>query len=162
MRMPLSLHAARVVVRNILVLGHNIIVIIVVFAVMRTVPGPYSFTIIPAFALWIVDAFAISLLLGILCARYRDIPPIVASVMQIAFFVSPILWSPTILAHRGMAIVLVKWNPIYALLEIMRGPLLNAPFDPSTWEAALGYSVLLVGLATVIFIRARPRIAYWV
>jgi lipopolysaccharide transport system permease protein len=162
MRMPLSLHAARVVVRNILVLAHNVIVIVAVFAIMRTVPGVYSFTIIPAFALWIVDALAISLFLGVLCSRFRDIPPIVASIMQIAFFVSPIIWSPTILAHRGLGIVLVKWNPFFALLEIVRGPLLGSPFEVGTWLIALGYSVVLVSLAAISFTRARPRIAYWV
>jgi len=162
MRMPLSLHAARVVVRNILVLAHNVIVIVAVFLIMGTVPGIYSFTIVPAFALWVVDGFAISLMLGVLCARFRDIPPIVGSIMQIAFFISPVIWSPTILAHRGIGIVLVKWNPFYALLEIMRGPLLGARVDLENWAIALGYSALLLCLAAISFTRARPRIAYWV
>ncbi len=162
MRMPLLVHAARVVMRNILVLAHNVIVIVVVFTIMHTVPGPGSFTILPAFALWLVDALAASVLLGILCSRFRDIPPIVGSIMQIAFFVSPVIWSPTILAHRGLGIVLIKWNPFYALLEIVRGPLLGDPLSLHTWARALGYSALLVGLAALSFIRVRPRIAYWV
>jgi len=162
MRMPLSLHAARVVVRNILVLAHNVIVIVAVFLIMGTVPGAYSFTIVPAFALWVVDAVAISLFLGVLCARFRDIPPIVASIMQIAFFVSPVIWNPAILAHRGIGTVLVKWNPFYALLEIVRGPLLGAPFEAQNWEIAVGYSAGLVLLAAVGFTRARSRVAYWV
>lgn len=162
MRMPLSLHAARVVVRNILVLAHNVIVIVAVFLIMGTVPGAYSFTIVPAFALWVVDAVAISLFLGVLCARFRDIPPIVASIMQIAFFVSPVIWNPAIIAHRGIGIVLVKWNPFYALLEIVRGPLLGAPFEAQNWEIAVGYSTGLVLLAAIGFTRARARVAYWV
>jgi len=31
-----------------------------------------------------------------------------------------------------------------------------------TWLTALGYSALLIVLAAIAFIRARPRIAYWV
>ncbi len=162
MRMPLSLHAARVVVRSILVLAHNVVVIVAVFLIMGTVPGSFSFTIIPAFALWVVDAMASCLFLGVLCARFRDIPPIVGSVMQIAFFVSPVIWSPTILAHRGIGLVLVKWNPFFAMLEIMRGPLLGAPLELETWAIALGYSAVLICLAAICFTRARPRIAYWV
>jgi lipopolysaccharide transport system permease protein len=162
MRMPLSMHAARVVVRNFLVFAHNIVVIVVVFAVMHTVPGRYSFMIIPGFALWIVDAFAISLLLGVFCARFRDIPPIVASIMQIAFFVTPIIWSPAVLAHRGIGIVLITWNPFAALLEIIRGPLLGTPLHLMPWLVALGYSSILIVAAAAIFSVARPRIAYWV
>jgi lipopolysaccharide transport system permease protein len=162
MRMPLSLHAARVVVRNILVLGHNIVVIVAVFIIMKKVPGAMSIAIVPAFMLWLVDAVAVSLLLGTFCARYRDVPPIVASLMQIAFFISPILWSPTVLAHRGIGVYLINWNPLYALIEIVRGPLLGTPMTMQIWGVALGYSALLFALAAITFARARARIAYWV
>jgi lipopolysaccharide transport system permease protein len=162
MRMPLSLHAARVVVRNVLIFGHNIVVIVVVFVIMRTVPGHLSFLIIPAMALWLVDAFAVCLALGVLCTRYRDVPPIMASVMQIAFFVSPILWSPGILAHRMSGIVLVSWNPFYALLDIVRAPLLNTSVTGHIWIVALLYSALMIAGSLAVFMRARARLAYWV
>jgi len=162
MRMPLSLHAARVVLRNILVLAHNIVVIVVVFAIFRTVPSLASFSLVPACALWLVDAMAISLLLGIFGARYRDIPPIVASLVQIAFYLTPVMWNPTMLSHRGMSAILVTWNPFFALLDIMRGPLLGHALDPLPWLVALAYSALLLLLTGLVFMRARPRIAYWV
>jgi lipopolysaccharide transport system permease protein len=162
MRMPLSLHAARVVMRNIMVLAHNIVVIIVVFAIFRVVPSLASFSILPACGLWIIDAMAISMLLGIFGARFRDIPPIIGSIVQIAFYLTPIMWSPTMLVHRGLSLVLVEWNPFFALLEIMRGPLLGGALEPKVWAVALGYSAALVLLAGFVFIRARPRIAYWV
>jgi lipopolysaccharide transport system permease protein len=161
-RMPLTLHAARVVIRNFLVFAHNIVVVVVVFAVMRKMPGAQSYMIIPAFMLWFVDGFAICLLIGAFCARFRDVPPIVASVMQIAFFVTPILWSPAILEHRGIGTLLIKWNPFYSLLEIIRAPLLGTPLHLATWAFALGYSAVLVALAGVMFALARPRLAYWV
>jgi lipopolysaccharide transport system permease protein len=162
MRMPLTVHAARVVMRNILVLGHNVAVIIVVFAIFRIVPSLASFSILPACALWIIDAMAVSILLGIFGARFRDIPPIIGSIVQIAFYLTPVMWSPVMLAHRGLSIVLVQWNPFFALLEIMRGPLLGNALEPSVWAVALGYSAVLVAVAALVFIRARPRIAYWV
>jgi lipopolysaccharide transport system permease protein len=162
MRMPLSLHAARIVMRNILVLAHNIVVIVVVFAIFRTVPSLASFSILPAFALWVIDSLAISLMLGIFGARFRDIPPIVGSIVQIAFYLTPIMWNPAMLEHRGLGAVFVEWNPFFALLEIMRGPLLGGPLEPHVWGVALGYSAILILLSGFIFTRARARIAYWV
>ena len=162
MRMPLALHAARVVLRNIFVLAHNLVVIVVVFAIFRITPSMASFTIIPAGVLWLVDALAISLLLGIFGARFRDIPPIIGSVMQIAFYLTPIMWSPTMLAHRGLSAVLIEWNPFFDLLEIMRGPLLGNALETQAWMFSIAYSGLLVLLAGFVFARARPRIAYWV
>ncbi len=161
MRMPLSMHAARVVIRNVFVLGHNILVVVLVFAIMRLLPGKYIFLEIPAFALWMIDAFATCLILGVFCARFRDVPPIVTSVMQIAFFVTPVIWSPALIQHRGR-IFLETWNPMFDLLDIIRAPLLNTPISGTIWMIALGYSTLLVLAASYVFMRFRPRVTYWI
>ena len=161
-RMPLSLHAARVVMRNLFVLAHNLVVIVVVFAVFRVVPSKAVISVIPALLLWLIDGMAICLMLGVFGARFRDIPPIIASIVQIAFYVTPVIWSPNMVMHRHIGRVLVEWNPFYALLEILRGPLLGSPLEPAAWGVALGYSALLVLLSALTFTRARARIAYWV
>ena len=84
-RMPLFLHALRTLMRNVLVLLHNVAVIVVVDIVFAIWPGGYALLALPGFVVWAVDALAIALLLGAFCARFRDIGPIVGSVMQIAF-----------------------------------------------------------------------------
>jgi len=161
MRTPHSVHAARVVMRNMLVLGHNVVVIAVVFALFGTRPGLDSFTLLPGFLLWLADGFAASLLLGLFGARFRDIPPIIASIMQIAFYVTPIMWNPAMLAHRGLAKAFVELNPFYALLEIIRGPLLGQPLNPGAWHLAVIYSLGLFLVTGLVFTRARPRLPYW-
>jgi lipopolysaccharide transport system permease protein len=102
------------------------------------------------------------LLLGAIGARFRDIPPIIGSIVQIAFYLTPIMWAPSMLAHRGIALVFVTWNPIFALLEIIRGPLLGQAIEPRSWLVAILYSIVICAIAGYVFIRARPRIAYWV
>lgn len=66
------------------------------------------------------------------------------------------------LAHRGLTFALVKLNPFYSLLEIMRGPLLGQPLSPQTWAIALAYSAGLIIITGLVFTRARPRIPYWI
>jgi lipopolysaccharide transport system permease protein len=161
-RMPLSLHAARVVMRNLFVVAHNLVVIVVVFVIFHVVPSKAVFSVVPALLLWLVDGMAVSLLLGVFGARFRDIPPIIASIVQIAFYVTPVIWNPTMVMHRHIGRVLVEWNPFYALLEILRGPLLGSPLEPMAWGVALGYSALLLLLSALTFTRARARIAYWI
>ena len=72
--------------------------------------------------MWIVDTLAICLLLGAFCARFRDIGPIVGSVMQIAFFLTPVIWQPE---QLGPSRWMLPLNPFFALLEIVRAPLLG-------------------------------------
>ena len=85
--------------------------------------------------------------------------PIVNSVMQIMFFLSPVIWKPE---QLGPLAVWLPLNPFYDMLEIVRGPLLGEVPSPLVWLGALGYSALLCGLAWFFFMRARGRIAFWV
>jgi lipopolysaccharide transport system permease protein len=162
-RMPFTVHAARAVVRNTIILAHNLVVVVVVFAVMGVHQSLYSLAAIPAFALWVIDGFAISLLFGAFCARFRDVPQIIASIMQIAFFVTPIMWYAKLLENRpGIAGNLIRFNPFFYLLEILRAPLLGTPLTMYWVLKAVLVSAVILGVSAVGFARARGRIAYWV
>ena len=159
-RLPFTLYALRVIVRNVLVLGHNVVVILLVYAVFDVWPGAAAVAAVPGLALWLLDGLACCVLLGAFCARFRDIPPIVGSVMQIAFFVSPIIWRPEML--KGSSAAWLPWNPFYTLLEIVRAPLLGHLAEWHVWASALGFSALLCGVAWLGFARVRSRLAFWV
>ena len=101
-----------------------------------------------------MDAFAACLLLGAFCSRFRDVPPIVGSVMQIAFFVTPIVWRPEQLGARGWWL---PYNPFDALLEMVRQPLLGHEATWQVWGLAAGYSAFFCALAWFGFARVRTR-----
>ena len=159
-RMPFTLYAARIVVRNVVVLAHNVAVIVVVFAIYGVWPGATALLALPAYALWLVDALALAVTLGALCARFRDIPPIVANVVQMMFFVTPVIWRPELVGRDRMW--LLPLNPFGALLEIVRAPLLGEVPTAMTYVSAALYSLLLLALSWMLFVRVRNRIAFWV
>jgi lipopolysaccharide transport system permease protein len=158
-RMPFFLQAIRVVVRNVLVLAHNVVVFVVVFAIYGLLPGTEALMALPGLLLWLADAFACCLLLGTLCSRFRDIPPIVGSIVQIAFYITPVVWKPEQLGARGWWLPL---NPFDGLLDVVRGPLLSQPPSWLVWGSALGFSILLWAAAWLVFARVRARLAFWV
>ena len=159
MRLPFALHAARCIIRNILVLLHNVVVVVVVFAIFRVWPGQHALWALPGAALWMLDAVAACLLLGTLGTRYRDIPPIISSLMQIFFFISPIIWRPELIS-RGHA--WLQLNPFYALIEIVRRPLLGEQASAHLWRLSIIDSALLWVAALLLFMRVRARLAYWI
>jgi lipopolysaccharide transport system permease protein len=159
-RMPFFLYVGRMLVRNVLVLAHNIPVLVAVFLIFAIAPGVTGLLAVPGFALWLVDGIAIAYLLGTFCARFRDVPPIVASVMQIGFFVSPIIWQPTTLSAKWQHILPI--NPFYTLLEVVRGPLLGAAPHFAVWASAFGYSFFIILIAWLLFVRTRHRVAFWI
>jgi lipopolysaccharide transport system permease protein len=159
MRIPFSVYLLQLIARNILILGHNVIVIVIVFVAFRVPMSLNALAAIPGFALWIVDGIASALLLGAICARFRDIPPIVGSIMQIAFYVSAVMFKPEFLGKRGWFLL---YDPFFTVLQMMRGPLLGTIPGYATYLSALTFSVLLCALAWCTFLRVRHRIAFWI
>jgi lipopolysaccharide transport system permease protein len=159
MRIPFSLYIYQLLARNVLILLHNVIVIVVVFIAFQVPVTMAGFAAIPAFLLWLIDGAAIAIVLGALCARFRDIPPIVASVVQIAFYISGVMYRPEMLGHRGFFLL---YDPFYTVLEVLRAPLLG--FIPSTgvYISALSFSAVMCALSWLVFLRVRHRIAFWV
>lgn len=161
-RMPFSVHAARSIIRNTIILGHNLIVIIGLYLIMGKSVSFYALWAIPALVVWLIDGFALSLVLGAFCARFRDVPQIIAAVMQIAFFLTPIMFYPDAFKGHANVTLFMNLNPFLYILEIMRAPLLGTPLDISTVVYALLISLVVVGISLLGFARARGRIAYWI
>ena len=159
MPLPYSVHALRCVMRNAIIAAHNLPLIGVVFLACGHLPGPEAFLAIPGLALIFINAFAVALFLGMLCARFRDIGPIVGSTMQLAFFLTPILWKPRLLGHWEPFMPL---NPFFAILETVRGPLVEGGGPPLAWVAAVIYTLLALAISGAFFIRFRGRVAFWV
>ena len=157
--LPYTVHALRCVFRNAVIAAHSLPLILVVFLVFGQMPGPEAVLALPGLLLLAVNAFAVALFLGMLCARFRDIPPIVANVVQLAFFLSPVIWEPELLGERARWLPL---NPFYTIMETIRGPLLEGGVPPLIWASALGFTLLNCAVAFAFFVRFRGRIAFWV
>ena len=157
--LPLSIHVYRVVWRNLLIFCHNATIFAVVALVFPVRPGWAGLLAAPGLALLCASGLAAGLVLGIVAARFRDVPPIVASVLRIAFFVTPIIWMPALLPGRAE---LLHLNPFFHFLEVVRGPLLGQPPGPLSWVVVVGVAAGGWLAAFALFRRFRRRIAYWV
>jgi ABC-type polysaccharide/polyol phosphate export permease len=159
-KLPFSLHAYRLVYRNVLILAHSCVIIPIVLIIF---PHPIAwirlFEIIPGLLLAAVNGVAVSIFLGMVCARFRDVPPIVASIVQVVFFVTPIMWPPSALGNNQWWAVL---NPLYTVIDIVRSPLLGLPISPHSWSILVIVTLCNCALSFVFFARFRSRIAFWV
>lgn len=158
-RLPFSLHAYRLVSRNLLVLAHNVVIIPVVFLLFRVSVDWHALLALPALLVLAVNGIWISIFFGMVSARFRDVPPIVLSFVQVVFFVTPIFWSPDLL---GRWKPLAQLNPLFAAIDIVRAPLLGTAPAPYSWLVMLVVTVFCGGATFALFARFRARIAFWV
>ena len=161
--LPLSVHVYRMVWRNFLILCHNAAIFVVVAVVFAIWPGWTGLLALPGLVFLCLNAIWVGLLLGIVSARFRDVPPIVASVVRILFFVTPIIWMPELMPARALMLALVlDFNPFFHFVEVVRAPLLGQAPALVSWLVVSGTTLGGWLLAFALLRRYRRRIAYWV
>lgn len=157
--LPLPMFVWRVIFRNVLNFAHQLIVIVGValwFHYLLKINLPMALVggLLVLFNISWMSFFA-----AIAAARFRDIQQVIATLMQLIFFISPVIWIPNEL--RGVRSVLLTANPFYHLLEVTRDPLLGLP-------TPIQSIVFLVGLGAVgwlvtffLYASVRRRIVHY-
>lgn len=157
--LPLSVHVLRKLWYNIILFLHNFLIIIIVLAIAGNGFLWEYFLIIPAVILILILLFLLSVILGIICTRFRDITQIVTVFLQLIYFFTPIFWMKKSLGSKQSWIT--DFNPFYHIIELVRSPLLGKIPDLYHWIILLVY-VALAAVITFFFIRRfRNRVAYW-
>ncbi|HLG86476.1 MAG TPA: ABC transporter permease [Alphaproteobacteria bacterium] len=159
-RLPITLFIFRLLSRNLIVLGHNFVVYIIVALIFGLNPGWRGLLAIPGLMLGILSLFWIALFFGMLGARFRDFPQIVASLITVMFLLTPILWEPAQLG--GHRYFVVDYNPVYYFIEIVREPLMGRSPPIGFWKVTALITAVITAIVFPAFRRFRSRIAYWV
>ena len=156
-----SILAYSLVWKNFIVFLHNLVVYVVIVGVLR--PELIGFTAllaIPGVVLVAVNGIWIALLCGMLCLRYRDVTQIITSIIQISMLITPIFWPPESLVGLRR-LIFVDMNPLYHMVDMVRGPLLGKIPEMTSYVVVLLITVGGWALTYRVFRHFRKRIAYW-
>jgi ABC-type polysaccharide/polyol phosphate export permease len=158
-KLPLTVHVWRVVWRNVIIFGHNVLILVPVFAYYHR--GIDAGAVLALFGVLLIalNGFLLGIALGLVCARFRDVAPIVANLVQLAFFLTPVMFQTKALGNQ---VWIAQVNPFYHFLQIVRAPLLGSEVPVESWIYVLCASLLCAIVTLVLFARYRSRIAYWV
>ena len=160
--LPKFVYIVRVVWRNLIVFGHNIVIFPLVILI---VGGSTS----PAILLWpfgimaaVLSLSGLALIFATVAARYRDLPQVVSAVMTVAFYITPVIWIKESLANNALVSTIVSLNPFYHILQVGRLPLIGQFPSLNNWIWVFGSAAVFWGVALVMFKKFEKRIAYWV
>jgi lipopolysaccharide transport system permease protein len=158
-RLPYSLYVCRFVFGKIIILLHDFPIYIGLILYFQFWPGAVALYAIPGFLLLVINGALVSLTIGMVSARFRDIPRIIASLAQVVFLITPIIWTPDLLGPR---IYLAHGNPFFHMIEIVRAPLLGHAPSAQTIAVTIALTAANLLVTAFIFLRYRARIAYWI
>jgi ABC-type polysaccharide/polyol phosphate export permease len=156
---PRSIVIHRMIVRNFIFFAHNIVLIPPILLYGRVSVSFATALSVVGIIFIIVNAIWLGLLLGTLCARFRDLQQIVLNVVALAFFVTPIVFKPSQIGDRFWA--LTHLNPFATLLELVRAPLLNEVPELHHYIFACIFTCLGFAVSIPFYNRFAKRIVYW-
>ncbi|HEY9217417.1 MAG TPA: ABC transporter permease [Phenylobacterium sp.] len=155
---PMFTFVWRTVFRNLLNLGHHMVIVaavLVIFGTWRHANLPLALV---GMLFLLLNASWLSMLAAIASARFRDIPPVVMSIMQFAIFMTPVFWKPDTFPERHVVLVL---NPFAHMLNAVRGPLLGTHVPELTWIVLTLMAVLGWAITFGLFAVTRRRIVHY-
>jgi ABC-type polysaccharide/polyol phosphate export permease len=160
-RFDYSVLAYALVWRNFLVLLHNFAVyFLVVLALKPSLLSVTALLALPGLALVLLNGVWVAMLLGIVCLRFRDVPPVISSALQIAMLITPLFWPADTLTGIKR-FVFVELNPLYHVVDIVRGPLIGRIPEAVSYAVVIVMAIGGWWLTYAVFKRFRKRIAYW-
>ena len=162
----LSVHVYRLVWRQFLFLCHNLVIWVVLMLVF---PRPLGWDLLLSalgLAVLMLNGVWVAMLFGILATRFRDIAPLLDSLVQLLFYMTPIVWTTQTLYEQGGEIAdrarIAELNPLYHYLEIVRAPMIGQSVAAYHWWIVLACTAVGLLLAFVALRRFRSRVPYWV
>lgn len=160
-KLPLSFHIHRMCSRNFMISAHNILVMIPIYLffyhswnLMWSLP-----ILVINLVLLYINAIFITNILAMICARYRDMGQVIKSILQVLFFLTPVMWDPSSLSLKFQHLILL--NPLYEFIQLIRMPLMGQVPSLTNYLLILGFTLLGGSMHFWMFARYRSRIVYW-
>jgi lipopolysaccharide transport system permease protein len=161
-RHPLAIYSLRTVVANLIVLTLASLPVFIWAGVAQ--PEKFGITWVASLTLFpalLLIFWPLVTLLSYAGSRFRDLPNVLMLVLQGIWFISPVYFETGMFRRAGLG-MLVDYNPIYHLLQLVRAPLLEGK-----WPAAIDYgfcvgcSLLFATLAWLVGRKAEKKVIFY-
>lgn len=156
--LPLPSATLRLLLRHLLILAQNLLLAAIAQRLLLGEIGWAPGWLLLGLLLLTANCYWMALLISLACARFRDLPQLVAWTVHLAFFLTPILWPLEFLTRYAW---LELPNPFHHLVELVRAPLLGAPIGDIHLLACLLWLLLGGGFTWTALRAMRHRLPYW-
>lgn len=158
--LQLSVYITRVIFRNILILFHNFLIFPCLFIILRMDIDAADLLFIPlSFIIVTIFLYSVGVILAIICTRYRDLSQIISNMLQVFFYLTPIVWMPSLRPSEVIDYVL-KFNVFNYVLGALRDPFLGV--SPTSYMIMLFLITIPVTLCAFFLLKKyKHRIVYW-
>lgn len=161
-RHPLAIYTLRNVVTGLIIMAVASLALIAWIVLLFPENIGWSWLAAPTiFPLVAMIAWPLATIMAYIGVRFRDLPNALGLILQAAWFVSPVYFMDTMFRNGGLD-VLLDYNPIYHLLQIVRAPMLHGEWPTATNYAwCLGTAAVLALVAAAIGKRSERNVIFY-
>ncbi len=158
---PIAIYPLRTTLGGIFHFLLALVVVLGLTAMLKGLTNPLAlFWLIPNLLLLFVLCWAVAVIFGFINVYFPDTHHLCEVGLQILFYATPILYPPAQLKARGLG-ALLDYNPLTALLALVRDPILDgATPSAGTYLAALATVLVTVGIALAMLVRLQRRLIF--
>lgn len=162
LQLPKLSYVNSLFVKNLIIIAHNFLVLVPILLFIGKIPSLQSLLLsLAGFILTSICLFPVVTVIAVFSLRFRDLPNIILSLLQIIYYVTPIMWQTKMLSDSSELLRYIVLNPFCVFLSICRDPLCGMEIPPEYWLAAFAYTILSFLIAIPFFSKFRARIVYW-
>ena len=158
MKIPYTTFVLRCITRNLIVAAHCAVPVVIAYVFYHYSLHLTAVWALPGLLMLLANLYWMSLLIAIVCLRFRDVAQIIIYTVQIMLFISPILWIPTQVSPTSPAIL---YNPFYHLLAVVRVPIYQGLVPGRSWSFDVVLLVAGAAVTATTFILNRRKLVYW-
>ena len=145
--------------KSIITLLFNFILFFICLIIFKIQINSNILYFIPGFLILTGNIFFLSIIISILATRFRDLAPIISSLLTVLFFLTPVWWNAEYFPERAKFVI---FNLFHHLLEITRKPLLGEIPNFNSWLVAIVMLLIFAVIAVILFEKKKRSIPYWV
>lgn len=153
-------YAVKASTKMLLMFAHNLVIIPFVLLATSNWPTWHMLLLIVSMPIILLTLNALGMIIAVISLRFRDVPPMVSSLLNVIFYLTPVMWFANAL-QSSLAHFLLGLNPVYHLIQIFRLPLLGSFPTFENWTIALTLGVLAQIVALVVVRKFKSRLVFW-
>jgi ABC-type polysaccharide/polyol phosphate export permease len=157
-KLPLSFYNLLTINKLVVNFLHNIVAFWAMMALFRLLTFPH-WSLLLAIPTVLLAGFFISIPVGMISARYRDVGFLISAVMGAMFLLTPVFWSRAQLSPEKQWVA--DYNPFAHLLELVRQPFLGQAPPLFNWMVCFGIIGVAAFFAVISLALFRKRVVFW-
>lgn len=113
--------------------------------------------------LWMMGiTLCVGVVFAIIGARLPDLGQLVNNIFMFAFLLTPIIWHADTMPPESLRGQLVRFNPLFHMVEVVRAPLLGAPVPADSYLYLAVFTVIAAIAATLAYRLFSRHVPVWV